>query len=304
MNESATKLFVLLISLIIISACRESEEPTIEKEIIQWEEDDRFLFEYKSQFNIHTKDKSILFLGNRSLTEIKLEDSVETTTHYYLWAVHNQDYKMPLTDDFSLTAEDETLAFIPVKNPVSGSTGYYLNLHEVDTSFRNFQFYSFGQSPVIAINDKGVCLIPYQTYEDFGNKLLLVTPEINEVGGTYYVNVKKTTIIDYPLQTNGSLRVFSFDENFYLYDGLNGLWKIDSNQNISLVSNEPIQNIFKMNDTLYGISSDKIFTSANGDNWNLFSNEIPIILRSIPFYQIEGRTVGNYRSQFFEFTVE
>ena len=290
---------VVLTLAIGIAACSEDPVAPVLEPLPRWEEDDRFLYDLRVQYSAESDRENLYLLGRNHLSRIELEDSVETVTHSVLWTNYNQNYRMPVSSQLSLTANNQAVRLVPNRNPVLGQADFYLQLPDIDPMFLDFSFPAFHISNCMSINTQNDCLIPYYARsesEDNISKLLLVATDIKSYGAeSNYVDTTKTWIITVPSGNVWALH--TFDNDFYAASD-EGTLKIDETRTTRLVSSGTFYKMFRINNQLYGLDNRELYVSDQGDNWNLLG-EINLDFSSLNYHTIDGKTIAYYNSQLF-----
>ena len=272
--------------------------PPAAEPLSQWEEDQRFLYDLRGQYNAASDGNNLYLLGAKHLSHLELEDSVESVTHSILWMDYNQNHKMPVAPQISLTANHEAVRVIPNSNPVLGSSDFYLHLPSLDPAFIGFGFPNFYMSNCMAINSRNEFLVIYYVRtasEENTIKGLVVATATESYGPeSNYLDTTKTWTVDLP----GYLyALYAFDEDFYVAsDG--GTYKINATRTALRVSSSALYKMFRVDDQLYGLHNQELYASDQGDNWELVGN-LDFNFSLLNYQLVEGKTIAYYNSQLF-----
>ncbi len=281
-----------------LAACDEESVPPAAEPLSQWEEDQRFLYDLRGQYNAASDGNNLYLLGAKHLSHLELEDSTESVTHSILWMDYNQNHKMPVTPQISLTANHEAVRIIPNSNPVLGSSDFYLHLPSIDPAFVGFGFPNFHMSNCMAVNSRNEFLVLYYTRttpeENIIKGLVVATTTESYGPESNYLNTVKTWTLDLP----GNLyALYAFDEDFYVAVDA-GTYKIDATRTPLRVSGRALYKMFAIDGRLYGLHNQELYASDQGDHWELVGN-LDFNFSLLNYQLVEGKTIAYYNSQLF-----
>ena len=289
-----------VILLVLFASC-EKEKITVpvESEIL-WQEDERFLFDLKVQFNSCADTTNLYLLGRENFSHIQLKDSTEEVSHSVLGINYNQNHKMPITPRLFLAANYYGVEISPSINPVLANASFFFLPKEADSTFLDFAFPPFWLSEAMLINARGECLIPYSypidpSQGNYGLKVFLVTTSIR---GQYkdLVDILKTE--SFTISEQPSVEALHcIDDDFYIVDHRSTI-KIDDAHTPRTVSNVPLYRIFKVDNILYGLSNENLYTSGDGEDWSFVGN-LDYVHMLMNYSSVGDSTIAYYNSQLF-----
>ena len=289
---------VTLVLYVGLAACDEESVPPAAEPLPQWEEDQRFLYDLRGQYNAASDGNNLYLLGKKHLSHLELKDSVESVTHSILWMDYNQNHKMPVTSQISLTADHQAVRAIPNSNPVLGNSDLYLHFPSLDTAFIGFGFPSFHMSDCMAINSRNEFLVLYYARtvpeENIIKGLVVATTTESYGPESNYLDTARTWAIDLP----GYLyALYAFGEDFYvLVDA--GTYKINTTRTAHRVSDKALYKMFTIDGRLYGLHNQELYTSHQGDDWELVGN-VDFDISLLNYQMVEDKTIAYYNSQLF-----
>ena len=256
------------------------------------------MYDLRGQYNAASDGNNLYLLGAEHLSHLKLEDSTESVTHSILWMDYNQNHKMPVTPQISLTANHEAVRIIPNSNPVLDHADFYLHLPSLDTAFIGFGFPNFHMSNCMAVNSRNEFLVLYYTRttpEENTVKGLVVATATKSYGPeSNYLDTAKTWTVDLP---GYIYALYAFGEDFYvLVDA--GTFKIDATRTAHRVSSKALYKMFRIDDQLYGLHNQELYASDQGDHWELVGN-VDFNFGLLNYQLVEGKTIAYYNSQLF-----
>lgn len=295
------QLLILLFASLVLWGCK--DELNIEEPITPstpWQEDERFLFETKVQFNSHADGERIYFMGRNHFSTIELleDDTLEYIQHAFQWLEYHQSAQMPITDELFVTANLNTVRIANTREPVLQGASQFLQLKEIDPEFSFIQFPPFWRGEAIGVNDDNVCLITYQ-YEtndgEFGLRALKVRVTFNDT----FMEIAEMSTVDVPNDGFGVRAILPIEDDFLLSLGQNTLL-LDENNQLEEVLAAPLNNLFKVDNEWIGLHSRSVFRSADGRTW-IEGGTPDRNLELISFDKMDGHTIGIYNSQIFLF---
>ena len=289
---------VILALFVCLAACDEESVPPAAEPLPQWEEDQRFLYDLRGQYNAASDGSNLYLLGAKHLSQIELRDSTESVTHSILWMDYNQNHKMPVTPQISLTANHEAVRVIPNSNPVLDNSDFYLHLPSLDTAFIGFGFPRFHMSNCMAVNSRNEFLVIYYARtvpeENIIKGLVVATTTENYGSDLNYLDTARTWTLDLP----GYLyALYAFGEDFYVVVDA-GTYKIDATQTALRVVDKALYKMFTIDGRLYGLHNRELYTSDEGDDWELI-RDVDFNFSLLNYQLVEDKTIAYYNSQLF-----
>ena len=281
---------LLLAAITLTYGCGSDDDGPTAVEPSAWEEDERFLFENKVQFNSFADDENLFFMGRQFMSHITIADGMEQIEISGFFLQHSTQFQMPVSSELFLTANERIALITSTQNPVSDVSNFYLDMEKVDPGFQGFDFPHFSRSQAMAINSRNQCLIPYVTEGHWNLLLADVTLRANEI-----VDTLQTQIYSQPNVSFGWTRLNVFDDVFYV-SRLNGTYRIDATREMRQVTDVGFYRMFEVDDTLYGLDFDELYASQDGITWAFIGNLDPVF-SELKFTKIENKTIAFRFSQ-------
>ncbi len=296
-------LIILCLSL-MLWGCKDEldiEEPVAPS--TPWQEDDRFLFDIKVQFNTHADGERIHFMGRNHFSTIELmdDDTIEYVQHAFQWLEYQQSAQMPITDELFITANLNTVRIASTRDPVLQGASQFLQLKEIDPEFSFIQFAPFWRGEAIGVNDDNVCLIAYQ-YEtvdgEFGLRALKVRVTFNDS----FMEIDEMSMIDIPDSGFGIRSILPVGDDFLISTGRSNYY-LDENNQLEEVLAQSLNNLFQVDNEWIGTTTRSVYRSSDGLTWTEGGTP-DRILDLISFDKMGDHTIGIYNSQIFLFDIE
>lgn len=296
-------LIILFTSLIFLGCKDELDIEELTELTTPWQEDDRFLFETKVQFNTHADGERIHFMGRNHFSTIELRegDTIEYVQHAIHWLEHNQNARMPITDELFVTANQNTVRIASTLDPVLQGASQFIQLREIDPEFTHIDFPSFWLSEAMAVNENNVCLIPYQYRSDDntgGIRVLKVQVAFNndfmEVEASARFTISDNGFPIRSIYTMGDDFIITNDRKVYV---------LTSGNEIIETADFPVSNIFEVGDQVFGIRGNQLYRFTEGFTWTEAAT-VDRNLELVSYDVVEGKTIGVYNSQIFLFELD
>lgn len=310
---------LFITSLILLSSCRKQEITEIDQETpdrYSWQAHNGFQYDDVNQMNSLAGSDRLFFIGSNSFSVItpETEDQqndpsefdIARYTHTYFIQPHH--VKLPLSETYYISYNplNNTIAFTSTQNPAVSGDRIYFSMKELDETFSNFRFIHFNTGQSMAINSENQALIPYTALIDGREilKLALVDIKGEREFGQIALDTVKTNIITIVGNGYAGLTgVHSFGEDFFVTTDAE-LYRIDKNGVTQRLLDEPLNRILRSGSTLFGISSQNIYASANnGLTWNILS-QIPSDFSRLNYAEIDQRIIAYRYAQLWEITLE
>lgn len=293
------KVYLLLVCVFFFQSCSDDNEVSPEADPTPiWEEDDRFLFEWKVQYNTHFDGNALHFMGRNHFSTIWLEDTIEHHQHAVQFLEYNQNAKMPISDLHFVTGDQRTVRIAQNAEPVLSGGSVYIHMEELDPEFGWTNYPPFWISDAMATNDLHETLIPY-TYlkEDnlVGSRLLKV-----RITDDLFPQIEETNIFTVPEGGFEIAAIYAF-EDFFLIADYRRTYRLGIDNQLVEVSDQSLYRIFTIDNLLYAISDGKLFQSGDGSVWVEVQSDINSQLRLLNFDVVDGKTIAFYNSQLFLF---
>jgi hypothetical protein len=298
------KNFSYLLLVLLLTGCTKEKIIESEKEH-RWKAHNGFSYQQAAVLNSYATDDKLYLIGRSFYT---LSDSLREDGGYPAITLLNYgfniDYKMPIKDLlYVYSFGDRFINVIPTKNTVNyvSNGSFSINMKDRDSDFSEFNFIAYWSGECMKINNQNQILIPYKTYN---NKVILsfllmeIKVDQEFFNGEDKADTLKTRIIKLEDET-GITSLFSTKEDFIVSAARN-TYKIKSDGAATKVFDGVFSRIFQENDTLYGISSGKIYRSVdNGASWpdnGDISNDFSLLIN---FCLIDHEIIATYLDQVF-----
>lgn len=254
-------LFMLCLSL---WACEE-EIVEIEVEKVEaWNMREDFTGRNKIKLNSLATEDNLYLYGPDFFSILNSQNEV---THFLNRLRYPNFSRLPISNNYYLEANSEILRFGNLTNPVGNST--VINFANLAPDFDSFNFGSLYQPGVFAINDLGQCLIPINS-TDPAHPIVAYLFQTQVQDG--FTQVVDTIRVEIPVANAGLFFAQGFEDYFILSADRN-VYKIYADGSSKVVINQPVFNIFKYQDRLFGLQDDtRLFISDDGgENWDTFA---------------------------------
>ncbi|MGD1840613.1 MAG: hypothetical protein ACFB0B_06915 [Thermonemataceae bacterium] len=302
-------LFTYVCFILVLLACkREDEEVTPESATNdQWQLDERFLFDSKTQYNtyLNVEENALYFIGTDLFSQLSIDGNEEKVEHASSWLPNQPNVRTPISADVFMSILDENVRFASTKNPVVLGADFSFNMERLDPLFDRFQFQHYRTGETAVINSKNECIVPYVINDEEGSndfRLLKLNLSVQEELGFMYVDTLSTQIIELPELSNGVITLHTLNDTFYVVTSDAGTFKLEESGNLTQVTNERLYRILRIDEQVIGINNDKLFTSIDGITWTPRLS-VESLFRSFTFVMVEGSTVGLAGDQIFLFTL-
>ena len=121
------------IAFFVMLSCNDDEAVSPEGTSV-WQEHDKFLYDLRVQYNSYGDEDYLYLMGRRNFSYVTFEDDVEIVDYPVIWMEYDQHHKMPISSDFFVTANSNSVNLVASKDPIGGP-GVWLNMEQMDPDF-------------------------------------------------------------------------------------------------------------------------------------------------------------------------
>jgi hypothetical protein len=291
-------IYYLAISFFLIGCTKEKIVKEFRPVDYRWKPHLTFIYDDATVLNSFTFNNNLYFIGN---SFVVFSDSGKKVVNYVSQGEFNINYKLPINSIFYIDFS-EVSSYIGIHGiaPLAMNNGRGIWINEIDTSFSYFAFPGYKNGECMKINNQNQILIPYHAkYSKVS--IMLVNMKLDNEGSDYWIGDTLKTRI---LRFSNERSVYNlFSSKDYFIVSMDSTYKIKANGDASKVVNDNLWKVFQRNDTLYGISYNKIYRSIdNGDNWAIISEKSSDLVR-LNYYIINNAIIATYYAQLFHIAI-